>query len=80
MSTGNWVVRAILAALIPCIAVAHHRLTALRNRFKNAFARRADNDAVMASGAKREPFPDNLLAGPFGFEPAARETPAVSFQ
>src|SRR3982751_6755501 len=34
---------------------------------KVAFARQAFNDSVMEYNTKRESFPDNLLAGPFGF-------------
>ena len=40
-------------------------LTSTEN--KVAFARQAFNDAVMAYNVKRESFPANLVAGPFGF-------------
>ena len=56
---------------------------------KVAFARQAYNDSVMAYNTRRESFPDNLLAGPFGFAPAEllratesaeeRRAPKVSF-
>jgi len=35
-----------------------------------AFARQAYNDAVTSYNTRRETFPDNLLAGKFGFRPA----------
>ena len=38
---------------------------------KVAFARQAYNDAVMAYNNKREVFPSSLVAGNFGFAPAA---------
>jgi LemA protein len=53
-----------------------------------AFARQAFNDAVMGYNNAREMFPNSLLAGTFGFEPARllegppaekREPPKVSF-
>jgi LemA protein len=53
-----------------------------------AFARQAFNDAVMSYNNTREMFPNSLLAGTFGFEPAKllegpapekREPPKVSF-
>lgn len=44
-------------------------LTTTENRV--AFARQAYNDSVMAYNTKREVFPNNLLAGSFGFAPAA---------
>ncbi len=53
-----------------------------------AFARQAYNDAVMLYNTGRERFPDNLVAGFFGFAPgmlfvipdaAEREAPQVSF-
>lgn len=61
-------------------------LTSTENRV--AFARQAFNDQVMNYNNKREAFPGNLIAGPFGFKPAAlleisspeaREVPRVSF-
>ena len=61
-------------------------LTSTENRV--AFARQAYNDAVMTYNNRREMFPGNLVAGPFGFQPAAlldiakpeaREPPKVSF-
>lgn len=55
-----------------------------------AFARQAYNDAVMAYNNRREVFPSSLVAGNFGFRPAAlldipadraqvREAPKVQF-
>jgi LemA protein len=44
-------------------------LTSTENRV--AFARQAYNDSVMSYNTKREVFPNNLLAGQFGFAPAA---------
>jgi LemA protein len=38
---------------------------------KVAFARQAYNDAVMGYNTARERFPNVLVAGPFGFQPAA---------
>jgi LemA protein len=61
-------------------------LTTTENRV--AFARQAYNDSVMSYNTKREVFPNNLLAGQFGFSPAAfleqddpakREAMRVSF-
>jgi LemA protein len=61
-------------------------LTSTENRV--AFARQAFNDAVMNYNNKREAFPANLIAGMFGFQPAAlfevedpgqREAPKVQF-
>ena len=63
-------------------------LTSTEN--KVAFARQAYNDAVMAYNNRREVFPSNILAGMFGFAPAAlleipadkaevREAPKVQF-
>lgn len=55
---------------------------------KVAFARQAYNDAIMTYHNACESFPGNLVAGTFGFEPAAlldiakpgaREAPRVSF-
>ena len=55
---------------------------------KVAFARQAYNDSVLAYNNKREVFPNNLLAGMFGFTAAAlfeisveaeREAPKVQF-
>ena len=51
-------------------------LTSTEN--KVAFARQAYNDAVMGYNNRREVFPANLVAGPFGFAPAAPlEIPAA---
>ncbi|MGH8748458.1 MAG: LemA family protein, partial [Burkholderiales bacterium] len=57
---------------------------------KIAFARQAYNDSVMQYNTTRESFPDNLLAGSFGFGPAEllqatesaaeRQAPKVSFK
>jgi LemA protein len=44
-------------------------LTSTEN--KVAFARQAYNDSVMSYNNKREVFPSNLVAGPFGFQEAA---------
>lgn len=44
-------------------------LSSTENRI--AFARQAYNDAVMMYNARRESFPTILIAGPFGFTPAA---------
>ena len=63
-------------------------LTSTENRV--AFARQAYNDSVMAYNNKREVFPSSLVAGNFGFKPAAlldipadraqvREAPKVRF-
>jgi len=61
-------------------------LTSTENRV--AFARQHYNDAVMAYNNKRETFPTNIIAGRFGFGPAAlfeidgpeqREVPRVQF-
>ena len=63
-------------------------LTSTENRV--AFARHAYNDSVMAYNNKREVFPSSLVAGNFGFKPAAlldipadrakvREAPKVQF-
>jgi LemA protein len=60
-------------------------LSSTENRI--AFARQAFNDAVMTYNNNREVFPANLIAGPFGFKPAAlleidepkRQPPQVSF-
>ncbi len=63
-------------------------LTSTENRI--AFARQAFNDQVMGYNNRREVFPNNLIAGSFGFQPAAlleigageahkREVPQVSF-
>ncbi|MGE3162833.1 MAG: LemA family protein [Burkholderiales bacterium] len=62
-------------------------LTSTEN--KVAFARQGYNDAVMAYNTKRESFPDNLVAGPFGFKEAMlleateskeeRQAPKVKF-
>jgi LemA protein len=61
-------------------------LTSTENRV--AFARQAYNDAVMTYNTYRESFPQNQIAGTFGFRPAEsfhieveaqREAPRVSF-
>lgn len=61
-------------------------LTSTENRV--AFARQHFNDAVMGYNNRREVFPATLVAGMFGFQPAAlleiedpgqREAPQVSF-
>lgn len=61
-------------------------LTSTENKI--AFARQAYNDSVLAYNTARETFPNNLLAGFFGFaaaalfeleDPAKREAPKVSF-
>jgi LemA protein len=61
-------------------------LTSTEN--KVAFARQHYNDSVMSYNNRRESFPANLVAGMFGFGPAAlfeieepgeREAPRVSF-
>jgi LemA protein len=61
-------------------------LTSTENRV--AFARQAFNDAVMHYNNRRETFPASLIAGMFGFQPAAlfeieepgqREAPKVQF-
>jgi LemA protein len=61
-------------------------LTSTENRV--AFARQAYNDNVMAYNNRREVFPSSLIAGTFGFTPAAlfevddpqqRQAPQVSF-
>lgn len=61
-------------------------LTSTENRV--AFARQHFNDAVMQYNNRREVFPANLVAGMFGFDPAAlfeveepgqRQAPQVSF-
>jgi LemA protein len=61
-------------------------LSSTENRI--AFSRQAYNDAVMAYNTYRESFPQNQLAGMFGFAdavlfevdgPAEREAPRISF-
>jgi LemA protein len=60
-------------------------LTSTENRV--AFARQSYNDAVMSYNNQREVFPASMIAGPFGFKPAAlleieqtqRQPPQVSF-
>ena len=44
-------------------------LSSTENRV--AFARQAFNDSVMAYNNRREVFPNNIVAGMFGFQPAA---------
>ena len=55
---------------------------------KIAFARQHFNDSVMTYNNQREQFPNNLIAGPFNFQPAklleledkkAREAVKVKF-
>ncbi len=55
---------------------------------KVAFSRQSYNDSVLAYNNKREVFPNNVVAGMFGFkeassfeidDPAEREAPKVSF-
>jgi LemA protein len=62
-------------------------LTSTEN--KVAFSRQAFNDAVMSYNNTSQVFPNNLLAGTFGFQPAEmlpiedpakREAPKVSFR
>ncbi len=48
-------------------------LTSTEN--KVAFARQHFNDTVMTYNTYRESFPNNLLAGPFGFSPAEQLEP-----
>lgn len=48
-------------------------LTSTEN--KVAFARQHFNDTVMTYNTYRESFPNNLLAGPFGFAPAEQLEP-----
>ncbi|WP_411827581.1 LemA family protein [Luteolibacter sp. AS25] len=61
-------------------------LTSTEN--KVAFSRQAYNDSVLAFNNKREVFPNNIVAGMFGFseaspfeieDPAQREAPKVQF-
>ena len=61
-------------------------LTSTENKI--GFARQAYNDGAMQLNNKIEVFPNNILAGPFGFKaaeffeieaPAEREVPKVSF-
>ena len=61
-------------------------LSSTENRI--GFARQAYNDSVMSYNARRESFPDILLAGVYGFKEAVywmiedsteRETPQVNF-
>lgn len=61
-------------------------LTTTENKI--SFARQAYNDSVLAYNNQREVFPNNLLAGMFGFQPAAffevtdeseKSAPKVSF-
>lgn len=68
------------------MAQLSEELSSTENRV--AFARQAFNDAVMVYNNAREVFPANLVAGSFGFEPAAmleiedpakREVPKVQF-
>jgi LemA protein len=68
------------------MAGLQEELSSTENRI--AFARQAFNDAVMRYNTGREVFPNNVIAGMFGFteaqhllidEPAEREAPRVSF-
>ncbi len=61
-------------------------LTSTENRI--AFARQAFNDAVLGYNNSREVFPNSVISGWFGFEPAKmlelpdavkREAPKISF-
>jgi LemA protein len=70
------------------IMVLQEELASTENRI--AFARQAYNDSVMQYNTRRESFPDNLLAGVFGFGGAEllqatesageRSAPKVSFR
>lgn len=70
------------------VMLLQEELTSTEN--KVAFARQAYNDSVMQYNTKRESFPDNLLAGLFGFGAAEllqatesaeqRSAPKVSFR
>ena len=70
------------------VLALQEELTSTEN--KVAFARQAYNDSVMQYNTKRESFPDNVLAGAFGFAPAEllqatehaeqRVAPKVSFR
>jgi LemA protein len=70
------------------IMVLQEELTSTENKI--AFARQAYNDSVMQYNTRRESFPDNLLAGVFGFGAAEllqatesageRSAPRVSFR
>jgi len=64
----------------------NEELTSTENRV--AFARQAFNDSVMSYNTKREVFPNNLMAGTFGFtgaaylqldDPVKLEVPKVQF-
>lgn len=69
------------------MARVSEELTSTENRI--AFARQAYNDAVTEYNTRRELFPSSLVAGAFGFSPAAlleatsseaqREAPKVAF-
>jgi LemA protein len=68
------------------MAQLQEELASTENRI--AFARQAYNDAVMTYNTRRESFPDNFIAGPFGFHEAqlleledkeARKNVKVSF-
>ena len=48
-------------------ALLMEELSSTENRI--AFARQAYNDATMSYNTRRETFPANLIAGPFGFAP-----------
>ncbi|HEX2199650.1 MAG TPA: LemA family protein [Burkholderiales bacterium] len=70
------------------VMVLQEELTSTENKI--AFARQAYNDSVMQYNTRRESFPDNLLAGVFGFggaellqateSAAERSAPKVSFR
>jgi LemA protein len=51
------------------MAALMEELTSTENRV--AYARQAYNDAVLGYNNAREVFPNNLVAGTFGFQPAA---------
>jgi LemA protein len=69
------------------ILQVQEELTSTEN--KVAFARQGYNDAVMSYNTKRETFPDNVVAGLFGFKeamlleatesPEERQAPKVKF-
>lgn len=54
------------------MGLLQEELASTENRI--AFARQAYNDAVMLYNIQREQFPNNLLAGPFGFQASAQWT------
>ena len=100
LSEGQGVLNSALGRLL-AVAEAYPDLKANQNMMqlteeltstenKVAFSRQAFNDAVMTYNNRRESFPTNVLAGMFGFDPAAqleippehpevREAPKVQF-